>query len=175
MPRLLPLRGRFTIRRFFVLGCIAAAFGGQPSNALADVLAIRPHVGLGYGSEPGGESSGRVLHAGGRVLLSASASKSYGIEATYLQVPAKGTHAEYLAVGIVLEQRLWHWFNMSIGTIGYVGLATGTGNPFGIVTNLGWEPDWGRFSPFVTYRSEWIFRSPVVTVNSASAGATARF
>jgi hypothetical protein len=109
------------------------------------------------------------------MLLSANPEKLYGVETTYLRVPTKGGHAEYLAVGIVLEQRLWSWFNMSIGTVGYIGLSTGTENPFGIVTNLGWEPDWGHVSPFVTYRSEWIFSSPVIAVNSASAGATVRF
>jgi len=64
---------------------------------------------------------------------------------------------------------------MSIGTIGYVGLSAGTEHPFGIVTNLGWEPDWGRIGPFVTYRSEWIFSDPVTTASSASVGASVRF
>jgi hypothetical protein len=112
---------------------------------------------------------------GGRVLLSANEKQSYGVETTYLRVPAKGAHADYLAVGIVLEQRLWNWFNMSIGTVGYVGLSSRTGNPFGIVTNLGWEPSWGRISPFVTYRSDWIFNNPVVNASSLSVGATLQF
>jgi len=161
-------------RRFFALG-VAAMVGFVAHDALASSLEIRPHVGGGYGSELENESSGNLLHVGGRVLLSANEKQSYGVETTYLRVPAKGAHADYLAVGIVLEQRLWNWFNMSIGTVGYVGLSSRTGNPFGIVTNLGWEPSWGRISPFVTYRSDWIFSNPVVNASSLSVGATLQF
>jgi hypothetical protein len=49
------------------------------------------------------------------------------------------------------------------------------GNPFGIVTNLGWKPSWRRISPFVTYRSDWIFSNPVVNASSLSVGATLQF
>jgi hypothetical protein len=154
--------------------CAIAALGFVARDALG--LELRPHAGGGYGSDVGNGSGGIAFHAGGRVLLAANAMKLYGVEATYVRVPARGgTHADYLAVGIVLEQRLWDWFNMSIGTVGYIGLSTGLGNPFGIVTNLGWEPNWGRVSPFVTYRSEWIFSAPVATANTVSTGATVRF
>ena len=156
--------------------CVAAAFGFAVRDARAFDLELRPHAGVGYSSTFGNGPGSVALHAGGRVLLAANSMQSYGVEATYLRVRARdGTDAERLAVGIVLEQRLWDWFNMSIGTIGYIGLATGQGNPFGIVTNLGWEPHWGRVSPFVTYRSDWVFGDPVVGVSSLSAGVTVRF
>ncbi len=157
--------------------CVAAGLGLAARDTLALDLELRPHAGLGYGSTLGGGGpAGIALHAGGRVLLAANPMQVYGVEATYLRVRASdGTHEERLAVGILLEQRLWDWFNMSIGTIGYLGLASAPGNPFGIVTNLGWEPRWGPVSPFVTYRSDWIFADPTVSVSSLSAGATVRF
>jgi hypothetical protein len=50
-----------------------------------------------------------------------------------------------------------------------------SGNPFGIVTNLGYSPATDRtIAPFITYRSEWSFSSPVVSINSLSVGQSIR-
>jgi hypothetical protein len=168
--------GCHLIRHGIFVSCAVTLFAIAARDTLALGLELRPHAGGGYASALGDGPGGGVFHAGGRVLLAANATKLYGLEATYLRVPGKGgTRAEYLATGIVLEQRLWGCFNMSIGTVGYVGLSSGLGNLFGIVTNLGWEPDWGRISPFFTYRSDWIFSQPKVNINSVSAGTTVRF
>lgn len=65
---------------------------------------------------------------------------------------------------------------MGIGTIGYVGIGDNTDNPFGIVTNLGWEPeDMGMITPFVSFRSELIFDDSTVHMNTLSAGIRFQF
>lgn len=149
--------------------------GGSESAAPAAPagphLELRPHAGVGTLSAWDGSTSGAYWHAGGRVLLSANQVQNYGIEVTHLDSKDRN----FLVVGVILEQKLWRWFLMSIGTVGYVktGHTTGTdGSPFGIVSNLGWEPSWPIVRPFVTYRAEWIFSGSVLMGNSVSVGAT---
>jgi hypothetical protein len=137
-----------------------------------DVL-VRPQFGFGY-ANIGKEESGSSSHVGVRILQSANEYKKAGLEVTYLDVlrAKNGKEVRYMAAGIVLEQKLRHWFNMSIGTIGYFGLS-GAANSPGVVANLGWEPDsTGRCKPFITYRVDSIFTSPVTQINSFSIGAS---
>ena len=134
-------------------------------------LELRPHAGVGSLANLGSSSSAGYWHAGGRVLLTANQVQSYGIEVTHLGSKDR----DFLTVGVVLEQKLWGWFLMGIGTVGYVktgGSGRTDGSPFGVVSNLGWEPSWGRLSPFVSYRAEWIFADSVLLGSSLSAGAT---
>ncbi len=130
---------------------------------------FRPHSGIGYTTSYGKGLHGIAYHFGGRFLLEASSTKKYGLEITYIKHPAL-ENKNYLALGIILEQIKFNGFNMSIGTIGYIN-AREKSNPFGLVTNLGWEPQTGgRFKPFVTYRSEWIFDHVILGINSISIG-----
>ena len=108
-------------------------------------IAIRSHFGFG---------SDNSEHYGVRVLLESSDNQSYGLEFTNF----KTDNDEFNAIGIVLEQRLWDWFNMSIGTIGYFDYGVDDQNVVGIVSNLGWEPNNHiPFNPFVTLRNDIIF------------------
>jgi hypothetical protein len=137
----------------------------QPLNAVS----FRPNVGIGYTTSYGKGIDGLGCHLGGRFLLDANSNQKYGLEITYIKAVAS-ENRDYVAIGIVLEQRKFDWFNMSIGTIGYINTQENT-NPFGIVTNLGWEPKTsGYFKPFVTYRSEWIFDKVILGINSISIG-----
>ncbi|OIO60947.1 MAG: hypothetical protein COX57_05995 [Alphaproteobacteria bacterium CG_4_10_14_0_2_um_filter_63_37] len=132
-----------------------------------DALLVRPQAGIGV-FEGGSQNGKMVRHAGIRILGQAGGAKRYGLELTRL-TPERGP--SFTAFGIVLEQRLWGWFNMSIGTIGYIGAGGGRQRPFGLVTNLGWEPeDWEGIKPFVTLRSETIGTDPVGRVHSLSVG-----
>jgi len=160
--------------RWGCIGAITLAVCGITRPGVAQEIFVRPHAGIGYATSFGAGDSGWITHAGGRVLLSANGTQSYGLEASYIDVHESNGNRQFVAVGVVLEQRRWECFNMSIGTIGYVGLGQNHGNPFGLVTNLGWEPHWGRWSPFVTYRGDWIFRSPILEADSLSAGVTIR-
>ena len=149
------------------------------SAPAAGHLILRPTAGLGYSTAYGKVAGGASEHIGGRVLLKTNAFQSYGIEVSFVQPRPWGQSnaisQDYLAVGIVLEQVLFKWFTMGIGTVGYIGVAGTSGRPFGIVTNLGYDPANGRaIAPFITYRSEWIFASPVISINSLSVGLSIR-
>jgi penicillin V acylase-like amidase (Ntn superfamily) len=120
-------------------------------------LQIRPH--FGYGNQ-------NTTHYGTRILLNSSDTQAYGLEVTEF----KTKDDDFLAIGIVLEQRLWEWFGMSIGTIGYFDHKDQ--NSVGLVSNLGWEPNNHiPFRPFITYRNDIIFaKDKIDTLQSISAG-----
>ncbi len=131
-------------------------------------LVVRPQTGYGYIDSSHPSSQGRVQHFGLRMLLSAGEIKKYGVEATRFQLK-NGKH--FSSIGIVIEQRLWGWFHMSIGTVGYFNYDTTIKNPAGLMSNLGWEPvAYKNFKPFVTYRNDLIFAEPRAVVHSLSIG-----
>ena len=131
-------------------------------------LVIRPQVGYGYIDSSASQKRGNLNHFGIRLLLSTGGNKRYGLEATEFN-PENGVG--FYSLGIVLEQRLWNWFNMSIGTVGYFDYVENLGNPVGLMTNLGWEPDsYHTFKPFITYRNDLIFGKNVDVVHSLSIG-----
>ena len=142
--------------------------------AQESIVDIRPHAGFGYTKNGKNGQDGLSSHIGARFLLSADEYKKYGIELTYIDtlMSKEGSSAtRSIATGIVLEKKLWKWFNLSIGSIGYIGVSGNTTNPFGIVTNLGWEPDTVKaIKPFITLRSDFIFNQPVTRINSISLG-----
>jgi len=128
---------------------------------------FRPHAGYGYSDSSDSEYDGAVFHAGGRLLLDVTGNRRYGLEATWFNLKDGD---DFTSLGIILEQRLWTWFNMSIGTVGYFGYGENSDNPVGLTTNLGWEPDYDSFKPFITYRNDIIFYDSTVTVHSLSIG-----
>jgi hypothetical protein len=125
-------------------------------------LSLRPHIGLG---------TDETQHYGVRVLLGANDLQLYGLDVTKFSTKDD----KFTSVGIVLEQRVWEWFNMSIGTIGYFDYKGQ--NQAGLMTNLGWEPNRnGRIEPFVTYRSDTIFtKDKTDTIHSLSVGVKYNF
>jgi len=127
-------------------------------------LAIRPHFGF---------ASDDSKHYGVRLLLKSSKKQAYGLELTKF----KTNDDEFDAIGIVLEQRLWEWFNMSIGTVGYFDYGVDKQNVVGLVSNLGWEPNNHiPFNPFVTLRNDIIFeKDEIKKLNSVSFGMKVRF
>lgn len=143
------------------------------------ILFIRPHAGVGWASAYNRSGNALALHAGGRVLFPAPISPkvgaTFGLEATYLQLDITGSDIfseRYAAVGVVLELTVLKGFNLGIGTLGYIGVGGTDRNPFGVVTNLGWEPMWdSRVRPYITMRTEWIFDRATYNVLSLSVGA----
>ncbi len=123
---------------------------------------LRPHFGYGYmGRE-------RISFYGIRFLLPAGGSKRYGVEFTKSN--------EFFMAGIVLEQRLFEWFNMSIGTVGYFKYKGAQDNVIGLVSNLGWEPDNHIFfKPFIVYRSDMVFEKSVKSISSILVGFNFEF
>ena len=122
-------------------------------------LQIRPHGG--FGSE-------NTKHYGLRALLRASQNKVYGLELTKFE----NDNDKFHTVGIVLEQRLWEWFNMSMGTIGYFNYGKNNENAMGFMSNLGWEPNNSiPFRPFITLREDIIFaKEKTKSLHSLSVG-----
>lgn len=121
-------------------------------------LFIRPHFGFG---------DNNVQHMGARILSNSNKHQAYGLEFTKI----KTNDEEFESVGIVLEQRLWDWFNMSIGTIGYFNNGLDDENTIGLVSNLGWEPhNTIPFKPFITLRNDMIFAKDTKNMSSISFG-----
>ena len=145
-----------------------------PMAAQAETgVILRPHAGYGYISSSDSEYEGAVYHAGGRLLLGAGENKKYGLEATYFELDDK---TDFFSCGIVLEQKLWGWFNMSIGTVGYFNYGPDSDNTIGLTTNLGWEPDsFKKLTPFITYRNDMILHDNTAIVNSLSVGLAWHF
>lgn len=126
-------------------------------------LLLRPNGNIGFLEDE------FVTSCGIRFLLSAGGNKVYGIEFSYFQREEKDNN--FYTAGIVIEQKLFNWFNMAIGTIGYFNFDKENRNLAGLMTNLGWEPNTlGQFSPFITYRSDFIFDNKIKILNMLNVG-----
>jgi hypothetical protein len=147
-----------------------------PIPSVYSKILLRPFAGAGYSQTAGSDGTGAGVHAGARLLLQANANQSYGIEVSFIdayRIAGSAEDIKFIPVGLVLEQKLFGWFIMGIGTIGYVGIGSNKSNPFGLVTNLGWEPEWdSKWSPFITYRAEFIFDEQIRQHSSISSGIT---
>jgi len=135
-------------------------------------VTVRPHIGIGTAESTPTTDSESAQHLGMRLLLNAGGTKKYGLELTQFEVDGG---ERFNAIGIVIEQKKWGWFNMSIGTVGYFSHSKNT-NPIGLMTNLGWEPDNKHsLKPFITYRADLIFAEHNQTIHSISSGLTFSF
>ncbi len=143
------------------------------SISLSGNLIIRPQGGYGYFHSADSENNGPAYHVGARILLSASSIRRYGFEISRFNVK---NGESFSSIGIILEQKMWNWFNNSIGSVGYFGFGDNSDNIVGLMSNLGWEPDWNRtLKPFVTYRNDLIFSDKITNIHSLSAGFTFGF
>lgn len=157
-------------RKIYIL--LILAFLPSIVNANSPLI-LRPQVGYGYIDSLDSKNSGNLSHIGMRLLLNTDGNKRYGLETTKLNL---GSRKSFYSLGIVLEQRLWNWFNMSIGTVGYFNYTTRSDNPVGLMTNLGWEPDNNNIlKPFITYRNDVIFAENIDIVHSLSVGLSFEF
>jgi len=121
---------------------------------------IRPDASIGFFSA--GDKHGVSYSYGGKVILMANNSQRYGVLVDHLVLSGES----YLTVGIFLEQLVFKYFNMGIGTAGYIGLKNG-GNPFGLYTHLGFEyPFTARFYFLAAYQNDMIFSSPLIMNNA---------
>jgi len=154
---------QIVLKAFLLLCFFCSSTGSQAGG-----IVFRPQAGFGYLKTPGTKYSGSVFHVGGRLLLSADGSRKYGLEVTYFQLENKDNHT---CIGIILENKNWKWFNMSIGTVGFFQYGATSDNPVGLTTNLGWEPEqFKQIKPFITYRTDIIFHDRTVITQSLSLG-----
>ena len=134
---------------------------------------FRPHFGTGKLTK--GDENKTFSHYGGRILLVAGDNKKYGLEITKF-IPSDDNENSFNSIGIVIEQRLFNWFNMSIGTIGYFDYGGDSRNIVGLVTNLGWEPkNNSSFKPFITFRNDIVFDDSTDKIYSLSLGFNIAF
>ena len=152
----------------FKLMIVLLFFSAAIHTVCAQGITFRSHAGFGHMRSAPKNYNGLVTHFGGRVMLNAADARKYGAEATFFH-PRNGEN--YTAFGIVLENKKWDWFAMSIGTVGYFGFLGTRDNPVGMTTNLGWEPNRPKkFKPVASYRTDIIFYHRITTTHSVSIG-----
>jgi hypothetical protein len=72
-----------------------------------------------------------------------------------------------LCTGLFLEQVVFKFFNMGIGTVGYINIKQQGENPFGLYTHLGFEYNFVKWFGIVAgYQSDFIFRKSFTTNNA---------
>ena len=152
----------------------AAGYGDTVDN-----LDVRPNVGYGYAFSKDHER-GMGYHAGVRILSnvkslsSATPDKRWGIEIAAVspfESKVSLRHGKYVALGIMVEQTLASQFVVTIGTLGYIGVDRNKNNPFGLLTEIGWEPKFGNNAHgFAAVRYESIYDTSTITRYSLSAG-----
>jgi len=141
----------------FALLLLAGALYGQ--TAL-----IRPGASIGYCSA--NDMKGMSYTYGLKVILMANEFQRYGIKIDHLTILADDKMS-YLSTGLFIEQVVFKYFNMGIGTVGYINTVQWGENPFGLYTHLGFEYNFGKwFGIMAAYQSEFIFRKSF-TMNTA--------
>jgi hypothetical protein len=146
----------------FLLFCFLAG------TVYGQTLLFRPNASVGYFYA--GDMSGLSYDYGIKILIAANDFQRYGVKIDHLNLTGD-TAKSYLVTGIFLEQVMFKYFNMGIGTVGYINLKQGGENPFGIYTHLGFEYSFtGRFNIMAAYQSEFIFRDPFTMNNAFTVG-----
>jgi hypothetical protein len=125
---------------------------------------IRPDGGVGYLSAD--DVSGWAVNYGLKLHLSANEFQRYGIIVNHLFLP-ENDQVSYLCTGIMIEQVVFKYFNMGIGSIGYINLMQTGENPFALYTHLGFEYKFTEYINIVAaYRSDFIFRAKFTMYNA---------
>jgi hypothetical protein len=152
---------KFLVVFFFFL--ISGAAYGQH-------VLIRPNASVGYFHGDG--KTGLSFDYGAKILLAANTSQRYGIKIDHLNVfHDDNAKSSYVGAGLFIEQVIFTYFNMGIGTVGYINITSPGRNPFGIYSHLGFEyPFAKRFSLLAAYQSEIIFSGSVATNNAFMLG-----
>lgn len=147
--------------------CVVLLFMVLAGAVYGQTVLLRPNASVGYFTA--GDMKGLSYDYGMKILLSANEFQRYGIKIDHLNL--KGDNAlSYLGTGIFIEQILFKYFNMGIGTVGYISLQ-GENNPFGIYSHLGFEYSFGKhLNILAAYQSEFIFRKNFTMNNAFTLG-----
>jgi len=148
---------KISIVFIFILFLLAGNIYGQ-------TLLIRPGSSVGYCNAD--DMKGLSYTYGLKILLMSNAFQRYGIKIDHFNILSNDKHS-YLRTGIFIEQVVFKYFNMGIGTVGYINTVQWGENPFGLYTHLGFEYSFlKRLSILTAYQSEFIFRKSF-TMNNA--------
>ena len=138
------------------------------SFSYGQTVLIRPNAAVGYLSS--GDISGLALNYGIKLHLSANEFQRYGILVDHLFIPSN-KNVSYLRTGLMIEQVIFKYFNMGIGTIGYINLVQTGENPFGLYTHLGFEYKFTKhIGILASYQSDFIFRKRFTMYNAFQFG-----
>jgi len=134
------------------------------AKMFGQMVTIRPGSSVGYCRA--GDMKGLSYSYGLKILLMANEFQRYGIKIDHFNVLSDDKHS-YLTTGLFLEQVVFKYFNMGIGTVGYINTIQRGENPFGLYTHLGFEYNFLKwFGIVAAYQSDFIFRKSF-TMNSA--------
>jgi hypothetical protein len=133
-------------------------------NIYGQTVLIRPGSSVGYCKAD--DMEGLSYTYGLKILLMANEFQRYGVKVDHFNILADEKYS-YLSAGLFIEQVLFKYFNMGIGTVGYINTIQWGENPFGLYTHLGFEYYFAKwFGVMAAYQSEFIFRKSF-TMNSA--------
>jgi hypothetical protein len=133
------------------------------SNLYGQTTIIRHGNSIGYCSAD--DIKGLSYTYGLKIMLTANEFQRYGIKIDHFNILADDKHS-YLSTGLFIEQVVFKYFNMGIGTVGYINTIQWGENPFGLYTHLGFEYNFNKWLCFVAaYQSDFIFRKPFTMYN----------
>ena len=134
------------------------------SNIYAQTVLIRPGGSVGFCKAD--DMKGASYTYGLKILFMSNDFQRYGIKVDHLNILTDDRHS-YLSTGLFIEQVLFKYFNMGIGTIGYINIVQWGENPFGLYSHLGFEYNFSKwFSMVAAYQSEFIFRKSFTSNNA---------
>jgi len=146
---------------YFILTMFFLLFA---SNIYGQTVIIRPGSSIGYCSAD--DMNGISRTAGLKILLMANEFQRYGVKIDILNISPDDKHS-YLSTGLFIEQVVFNYFNMGIGTVGYINTKQKGENPFGLYSHLGFEYNFNKSFVFlVAYQSEFIFRKTFTSNNA---------
>jgi hypothetical protein len=145
----------------FVFILFISLFAG---NIYGQTVLIRSGSSVGYCKAD--DMEGLSYTYGLKILLMSNDFQRYGVKVDRLDILAEEKHS-YLSAGLFIEQVLFKYFNMGIGTVGYINTVQWGENPFGVYSHLGFEYNFtNRFSMVAAYKSEFIFRKSFTSNNA---------
>ncbi|MEO1483608.1 MAG: hypothetical protein AAFU77_15980 [Myxococcota bacterium] len=133
---------------------------------------LRSYGAYGLGANaPTRDGTGQSFVGGVQLMLPANSTQSYGIEGAFLQLDDE-EDSRFVVAGLFVENRAFGWLLGSIGGAGY--FPTGDERPvaFGISTKVGWAPDYGVVSPFICFKSDFIFADETRRFTGLATGLT---
>jgi hypothetical protein len=140
------------------------------------ILMITPNASVGRYSAVGNDDiKGLSYSYGLKIILPANELQRYGILVEALTLTGE-KDTTFLRTGIFLEQVLFRFFNMGIGTVGYVSLSENATHPFGLYSHMGFEYAFTKHVlAAALYQSEWIFDAPILSNNAFMVSVSLRF
>ncbi len=141
-----------------------------PAYVSGQSFIARVNTSVGYCSSK--ELKGLSYSYGVKAGLTANDKQRFGLMFDHL-VLAENTdnRTVYYTAGVFLEQVLWKYFHMGIGTVGYINRTDKGRNPFGIYANLGFEyPFAKRWHFLISCQNNFIFERKMITNSAISLG-----